>query len=208
MKYLPMLFILLFNCYAATVDVGDGVFAYKKGEYDKAMRIFKDLSKKENSADAQYNIATMYFYAKGVKPDNTKAFEWFEKAAKNGEKRAEFMLGFMLENGLGTEKNMKKSFMYYKKAADKDYAKALYSLGRFYENGIVVNQDKKKAKELYEKAASRGSVAGAYKMAKLLEQEGNYKKAIEWYKALQEVNYIPANEDLKKICANHKEYCK
>lgn len=51
-------------------------------DYDKAMRIFRELDEKYNDKDAQYMIGELYRYGHGVKIDKEESKKWFVKSAK------------------------------------------------------------------------------------------------------------------------------
>ena len=53
-------------------------------------------------------LGEMYFYGNGVKKSYEKAFEWYHKAADQGEKHAQTMLGVMNYYGHGIEKITRK----------------------------------------------------------------------------------------------------
>ena len=66
---------------------------------------------------AQYQLAQMYYDGIGVPQDYSKAFKWFEYAARNtyfntmdgtwskGGELAQYYLGMMYHKGLGVDKN-------------------------------------------------------------------------------------------------------
>ena len=93
----------------------------------------------------------------GVEQDYTKAKEWFEKAAEQGNANAQNNLGNLYENGLGVEKDYTKAKEWYEKAAERGVATAQYNLGFLYHRGLGVEQDYTKAKKWYEKAAEQGN---------------------------------------------------
>ncbi len=82
--------------FGATLD--EGVEAFEKGDYKKALIIFEELSYK-NNAKAKYNLGVMYENGYGVKQDYLKAKEWYEKAAAQGNANAQYNLGVIYSNG-------------------------------------------------------------------------------------------------------------
>ena len=61
------------------------------------------------------------------------AVEWDRKAAERGLADAQFILGFMYENGYGVEQDLRKAREWYQKAANQgneDAKKVLERLGR------------------------------------------------------------------------------
>ena len=88
-----------------------------------------------------------------------KAFEWYEKAAKQGLAGAQYNLGVMYHQGRGVDVNYKKAIEWYEKAAEQGYANAQYSLGAMYEIGDGVGQsDDSMAMRWYAEAAAQGDV--------------------------------------------------
>ena len=72
----------------------------------------------QEQADAQYRLGFKYYMGKGVEQDYAKAFEWYLKAAKQGEQLAQDSLGLMYFEGRGTVKDNIKSRDWYSKACD------------------------------------------------------------------------------------------
>ena len=66
----------------------------------------------------------MYALGLGVERNYAKAREWYEKAAANGEAKAQYSLGYMYEYGLGVEQDYAKARDWYQKAADNGHANA------------------------------------------------------------------------------------
>ena len=53
----------------------------------------------------------------GVAQDYTKAFEWYQKAANQGDADAQYNVGYMYYQGQGVAKNFAKAIEWFKKAA-------------------------------------------------------------------------------------------
>ena len=54
---------------------------------------------------AQVEIAVCYYEGRGVEIDDAKAFEWFRKAALQGDADSQFNVGRMFEYGVGVTQN-------------------------------------------------------------------------------------------------------
>ena len=78
----------------------DAVFAYERGDYAKAYRLFKPLAEQGVPA-AQYNLGVMYSKGQGVPQDYFEAAKWYSIAAELGVPRAQLNLGLMYADGLG-----------------------------------------------------------------------------------------------------------
>lgn len=146
---------------------------------------FNRWLKQANNGDpqAQYYVGRCYHRGIGIANyDNTKAKEWLEKAAANGNAQAQYTLG-LWEEGKNSQKayqyllsaanqgnaaaqyalgvsfcrgNYTKEIEWYKKSANQGYATAQYALGFAYEHGEGVPQDYSVAYSWYTKAAVQG----------------------------------------------------
>ena len=70
----------------------------------------------QNHAYAQHGLGVMYLYGEGVEKDESKALEWFRKAAEQGLSGSQMTLGMMYENGQGVDKNEVEARRWYKMA--------------------------------------------------------------------------------------------
>ena len=75
-------------------------------------------------------IGYLYRDGNGVEQSYSKAKEWFEKAAENGEKTAMFWIGYLYEKGNGVEQSYSKAKEWYKKSADLGCDSAIEALKR------------------------------------------------------------------------------
>lgn len=53
-----------------------------------------------------------------------KSFYWYQKAAMNGNKQAQYKVGVFYEQGIAVQKNIKEAFFYYDKSAKQGHAEA------------------------------------------------------------------------------------
>ena len=58
----------------------------------------------------------MYLNGRGVEKDEEKAFEWYEKSAKQNFAPAQSNLAWMYSNGIGVEKDEEKASEWYEKS--------------------------------------------------------------------------------------------
>ena len=63
-------------------------------------------------------LGVMYANGQGVKQDYFKAFEWYQKAAEQGNADAQCFLGFMYQYGQGVKQDYFKAVEWYQKAAE------------------------------------------------------------------------------------------
>lgn len=102
-----------------------------------------------DSADIQSIVGWAYY----AKSDYANAVLWLEKAAKQNDAYACWLLACMNENELN---NPTASFNYLQKAADMGYPNALDDMGVNYINGDMVKQDFNTAVSYFQQAADKG----------------------------------------------------
>jgi TPR repeat protein len=138
----------------------------------------------------------------GTKKNYKKAFYYFQKAAENGNRIAQYDLGNCYRDGKGVEKNSRKALELYQKSANQAYLNAQFQLGYCYDKGIGTEIYKIKAFELYKIAAEKGHNVAQYNLGLLYENgdgiEKNLKKAIYWYNKAAE----NGNEDAQYNLGN------
>ncbi|MGH7953989.1 MAG: tetratricopeptide repeat protein [Limisphaerales bacterium] len=97
----------------------------------------------------------LYWWARGVKANRRRAFEWFWKAAWLGDAEANTYVGMCFHDGVGVKKNFKRAFKHYRLASEKDpYAQ--YCLGLCYRNGEGIKKNKRLVFSWLKKAAANG----------------------------------------------------
>ncbi|PKY30081.1 kinase-like protein [Rhizophagus irregularis] len=95
------------------------------------------------------------YFGTGTKQNYEKAFNYFQRAATNGNKFAQYDLGNCFKNGEGVTKDERKAFELYHKSAEQGCKNAQYQLGNCYNEGIGIDINKMNAFELYKIAAER-----------------------------------------------------
>ncbi|MDA5022501.1 tetratricopeptide repeat protein [Acinetobacter baumannii] len=142
-----------------------GIIYYTEGtkytNIPKALDTFSELSKKDNRVALNF-LGRMYKDGVGVKQDNNKDFNLFNRAAILGDLSAQFNLGNMYFNGEGIPLDYEKATYWYNKAIingkDGDAAKIL--AGMYYE-GRGVEKNINKSIELLQIAADQGDQEAA-----------------------------------------------
>ena len=92
-------------------DFINGWRAYSEGNYTKALSKWLPLAK-QGDADAQFNLAMMYYHGEGVERDWKEAARLFRLAAEQGDALAQYNLGVMYHNGEGVFQDLEKSYMW------------------------------------------------------------------------------------------------
>jgi TPR repeat protein len=71
---------------------------------------------------------------KGVEQSYKETFNWFKKAAQQGDAKAQNILGLMYANGEGVEQNHKEALNWLKKSAEQGNADAKTLLTKLLES--------------------------------------------------------------------------
>jgi len=87
-------------------------FAYDRGDYTQAARIFTPLAE-QGVASAQFYLGLMHEKGRGVRQDHSTALTWFLKAAAQGYAGPQNNLGLMYERGRGVRKDVARALMWY-----------------------------------------------------------------------------------------------
>lgn len=87
-------------------------FAYDRGEYTTAARLFSPLAE-QGVASAQFYLGLMHEKGRGVRQDYQTALMWFRKAAAQGYVGPQSNLGLLYERGRGVRKDLVRAFMWY-----------------------------------------------------------------------------------------------
>ena len=90
------------------------------------------------------------------KEDYATALRLFRPLADQGGASAQFMLGFMYDNGEGVPKDYVQAAKWWRLAADQGDARAQFNLGLMYDVGQGVPKDYVQAVKWYRLAADRG----------------------------------------------------
>lgn len=138
----------------------------------------------QGSADCQYWLGACYHDGRvagwSVEQSNDQAFQWYEKAAKQGHVEASFFVGVMSycpHDGVIRDYIM--AHRYFKIAADKGYTEALYYLGLMFFKGQGVDKDRKSAFEYFRLGAKRKHSGSQYYLGKMLYEGEDVPENVE-----------------------------
>ena len=115
-------FVLLLLCSTEgwSDDFGKGLQAYKKKDYETALREWIPIAEKGNP-EAQNNLGVMYLNGEGVDPDYKTAMKWFTLAAEQSVADAQNNLGLMYGNGQGVKQDLVYAHMWWDIAASEGH---------------------------------------------------------------------------------------
>lgn len=120
----------------AAAELNAGYQAWQNGDYEKAVREWRDLAAAGN-ADAQYNMAQAYRQGKGVAKNEKQAEILLAKAAAQGHIKATDNYGLLLfQSGRRQE-----AMPYVLAAAERGNPWAQYLVGIGHFNGDLVKKD-------------------------------------------------------------------
>lgn len=100
----------------AAQSIEEAEFAYDRGEYTRAARLFSPLAE-QGVASAQFHLGLMHEKGQGVRQDHSTALTWFRKAAAQGYAGPQTNLGLIYERGRGVRKDLVRALMWYTLAA-------------------------------------------------------------------------------------------
>ena len=89
MKSLSLILLLVLS--ATGSDLSKAQDALNKNDYEKAFSLLSPLAK-DNNADAQFHLATLYFHGKGTKTNTNEAFNYYKLSAEQEHVNAQYTL--------------------------------------------------------------------------------------------------------------------
>ena len=176
-----------------------GEEAYQNEDYEKALRYLVPAAEAGNPR-AQFRLATMYDFAKGVEHDAEKAVKYYILAAEQGHMNAQYNLAISYETGDGVEQSYEMAVKYYIMAADQGHANAQFNLGVDYEIGEGVEQSYDMARKYYEMAADQGVMGAQYNLACIYDfgkgVEKDPEMAVKYYTMAADQGHANAQYNL------------
>ena len=106
-----------------------GANAYKRGDYETALAVFRPLAE-NGDPKAQSILALMYSYGEGVPVDFTEAARWYRRAAEQNSNVAQYNLGMLYAEGKGVPQDTDEAIFWLTKAADGGHFRARNELAR------------------------------------------------------------------------------
>lgn len=141
----------------------------------------------------------------GYPHDDTKAVEWYRKAANQNFAKAETNLGDMYFYGRGgLTQDYHQALSWYLKAAGQDWPDAQFRLGYLYEKGLGTDKDVQRAVQLYRSAAD-GGYAEAQNLLGVLYATGDDGigeddgAALTWYEKAADQGFAKAQKNLGEM---------
>ena len=156
MKLVSKLLLILFIFGLVSVCLPQKVLALSD-EGTTSFQLYQ-LKANQGDADAQFNLALLYYHGLGVTHDSKQTVFWYTKAAEQGHVNAQYSLGSLYRYSYDAEvpRDYKQAVYWLTKAAEQGHADAQYGLGYMYDYGDEIPQDYKQAFFWYTKAAEKG----------------------------------------------------
>lgn len=144
----------------------------------------------------------LYHNGNGVERDYKKSLYWYEKAAEQGNAKAQENLAFMASSGEGMEVDMQMAIKWFSEAAKQGMPESQYNMGIFFVRGEYVQRDLKVARYYFEQAAKQG-LQQAYGTLKALdEMEANIDTSAEDAAHESALQAILADIETKANCGD------
>ncbi|KAI9331154.1 hypothetical protein BDR26DRAFT_899409 [Obelidium mucronatum] len=124
--------------------------------YAAAINVFMQLANRndEASSESLLHLGKMYSKGIGIGKDERRALEFYEAAAKRGDKLGQHHSGLSYFNGSGCLQNDTIALHYFKQSADQKYKPAFFMLGEMSRNGRGGPRDYSKALDYYHLAGN------------------------------------------------------
>jgi uncharacterized protein len=146
----------------ALADVKAGVDAWSRGEYDAAVKQWRDPALK-GDPDAQFNMGQAYKMGRGVQADFNVALDWYKRAAAQGHLQAADSYGHLLHY----QNRVKEALPYLEASALRSDPRAQYLLGTELFNGVHIEKDWVRAYALMTRASSAGMAPASRSLAQM-----------------------------------------
>jgi uncharacterized protein len=146
----------------AVADVKAGVDAWSRGEYEAAVKQWRDPAIK-GDADAQFNMGQAYKMGRGVKTDLNVALDWYKKAAAQGHLQAADSYGHLLHY----QGKVPDSLPYLQASSDRGDPRAQYLLATELFNGVHIPKDWVRSYALMTRASSAGMAPASRSLAQM-----------------------------------------
>lgn len=183
---------------AAPTDAAFG--AFQRGLYITALDLALPRAEKGDAA-ALTLAAEIYARGLGVRRDEKKAAEFYEKAAAQGVAAAEFQYALYLMDGKVVPKDEKRAVELMKAAADADNRLAAFNYAQMIVGKDASEEGLEKAYSYYEKAADAGLADAQYAMSQAFAngiggKVRNDEEARRWLLLAARQNYDTAELEL------------
>lgn len=153
---------LLAMAHPAIADVKAGVDAWSNGNFDAAVKEWREPAKK-GDPDAQFNMGQAHKLGRGVKQDLNMAANWYQLAAKQGHLQAADSLGHLYHY----QGKVKDALPYLEASSARGEPRAQYLLATELFNGVNIVKDWPRAYALMTRASASGLSPASRSLAEM-----------------------------------------
>ena len=146
----------------ALADVKAGVDAWTRGDYDAAVKEWREPALK-GDPDAQFNMGQAYKTGRGVKTDLNVALDWYKKASAQGHLKAMDSYGHLLHY----QGRVVEALPILQTSSDRGDPRAQYLLATELFNGTNISKDWVRAYALMSLASSAGMAPASQSLAQM-----------------------------------------
>jgi uncharacterized protein len=146
----------------SSASVKDGVDAWSRGDYDAAVRIWREPAVR-GDADAQFNMAQAYKFGRGVKQDLAIAADWYRQAASRGHLQAEDSYAHLLHY----QGKVAEALPILERSADRGEPRSQYLLATELFNGVYIQKNWVRAYALMTRSSSAGIAPASRSLAQM-----------------------------------------
>jgi TPR repeat protein len=164
-----------------------------------------ELKTRAESGDAFARHSLFNFLSERVSrtPGYDIALQWLCQSAVRSQPDAQFLLGYLYEQGRGLPRNYTKAAENYQAAALQGHAIAQNNLAALYQHGRGVPKNLGKALQLYLASARQGNPVAQCNLASLYFTGAAVPRdlaaAVRWFRAAAEQRYPAAQHNLAVI---------
>ncbi len=115
--------LLIASSVAAQSQYDKGSAAYKRGDYDAALAVFRPLAE-SGDPKSQSILGMMYNYGEGLPVDHRESARWYRRAAEQNYSVAQYNLGMAYLEGKGVKADTADAIEWLTKAADNGHFRA------------------------------------------------------------------------------------
>lgn len=146
----------------------------------------------------------MYLNGIGTRRDYAKAEYWLGKAADQGDRDAQFLLGKMYRDGHGVERDLERGRNWLERAGAQGHSEALKLLAFFVELGLDSLEVYRQRGDVLQQRAAGGDVEAQYQLGLRYESgawgaEQDSAKALCWLNKAAEAGHRGAMTSLAHI---------
>ena len=154
----------------------------------------------QGDAKSQFSLGLAYEDGDGVPKNIPEAMRWYQLAAEQGHRSAQYNLGLLYRK----DNQYANAIYWYKKAVDQGHLRATFNLGWIYDDQGQFQE----AIRYYEMAANQGHEKAQYNLGLIYDNQKQYPDAIRYYEMAVAQGHTSATYNLGLIYYNQQQYDK